>query len=107
MSSKARSSEDENHCAPDTFGRTDAAGRVVDAHYLEQRHGGSSEAVMLTDELDTVLWVNSAFKHLSSERMISRMQVHISSHNLQVHFCEDFSSDVCNVFVAAGNWAAY
>lgn len=47
---------------------------VVDAHDLEQRHGGSSEAVMLTDERDTVLWVNSAFQRLSNERMSSRMQ---------------------------------
>lgn len=48
---------------------------VVDAHDLEQRHGGSSEAVMLTDERDAVLWVNSAFQRLSNERMSSRMQV--------------------------------
>lgn len=47
---------------------------VVDAHDLEQRHGGSSEAVILTDERDAVLWVNSAFQRLSNERMSSRMQ---------------------------------
>ena len=93
MSSKARWSEEEaslgGHCAPESFGlpgdrplldratgtsQADGVG-VVDTHYLEQRHGGSSEAVMLTDEMDAVLWVNSAFKRLSTERMISRMQV--------------------------------
>lgn len=48
---------------------------VVDAHELEERHGGSSEAVMVTDAVDHVLWANSAFKRLTNERMSSRMQV--------------------------------
>ena len=94
MSSRGRWSDEEaslgGHCAPESFGGTaarpfldrltetsqaDAGEEVVDAQYLEQRHGASSEAVMLTDELDRVLWMNSAFKRLNNERMSSRMQV--------------------------------
>ncbi|KAG0562047.1 hypothetical protein KC19_9G113300 [Ceratodon purpureus] len=66
----------------------DAGEQVVDANYLEQRHGGSSEAVMLTDELDRVLWVNSAFKRLNNERMSSRMQAigpHIDPLGIRTH----------------------
>ncbi|KAG0562055.1 hypothetical protein KC19_9G114100 [Ceratodon purpureus] len=108
MSSKGRWSEEEaslgGHCVqPESFGppgarpvldratgtsQADGGGRVVDAHYLEQRHGGSSEAVMLTDEMDTVLWVNSAFKRLSTERMISRIQAigpHIDPLGIRTH----------------------
>jgi hypothetical protein len=48
---------------------------VVDVHELEHVYGDHSEAVMLTDEWDTVLWVNSAFQRLTNERMSSRMQV--------------------------------
>lgn len=89
MSSKGRWFDEEaplsgSAAAPQSFrsfsdppveaSQDDAGEQVVDAHYLEQRHGGSSEAVMLTDEQDGVLWVNSAFKRLSNERMSSRMQ---------------------------------
>lgn len=90
MSSKGRWSDESTTLggsagAPESFrplkdrtqeaSQGDSGVQVVDAYYLEQRHGGSSEAVMLTDELDRrVLWVNSAFKRLSNERMSSRMQ---------------------------------
>ncbi|XP_024389040.1 uncharacterized protein [Physcomitrium patens] len=58
----------------------DGGMRVVDTHYLEQRHGGSSEAVMLTDEGERVLWVNSAFKRLSNERNSSSRTQAIGPH---------------------------
>jgi hypothetical protein len=67
--------------------QADTDSQAVDAHYLEQRHGASSEAVMLTDELDRVLWVNSAFKRLNNERMSSRMQVSICVSNLSSGRC--------------------
>lgn len=94
MSVRGRCSDEEaslgGQNAPESFAATaarpslervseaseaDVGDQCVDAHYLELRHGGSSEAVMLTDELDRVLWVNSAFKRLNNERMSSRMQV--------------------------------
>ena len=53
----------------------------VDVHYLELRHGSHSEAVILTDELDRVLWANSTFKRLHTERKNSMMQVFISLSN--------------------------
>ncbi|XP_024381298.1 uncharacterized protein [Physcomitrium patens] len=95
MSSKARWSEEDTNTSlgmtpPDSLAppaarmfldraakpsQVDGGMRVVDSHYLEQRHGGSSEAVMLTDKDGAVLWVNSAFKRLSNERTSSsRMQ---------------------------------
>lgn len=49
--------------------------RVIDWNYLEQHHGASAEPIMLTDELNRVLWMNPAFERFSSERMSGRLQV--------------------------------
>ncbi|KAG0553698.1 hypothetical protein KC19_12G032200 [Ceratodon purpureus] len=66
--------------------QVDSERQIIDAHYLEQRYGGSSEPLMLTDLMDTVLWVNSTFKRLSMEKTsMQAIGPHIDPLGIRTH----------------------
>jgi hypothetical protein len=48
---------------------------VVDSYYLDHVYATSSDAVMLTDEQNRILWSNSAFQRAATEKTSGKMQV--------------------------------
>jgi hypothetical protein len=48
---------------------------VVDSYHLDQVYATSSDAVMLTDEQNRILWSNSAFRRAATEKTSGKMQV--------------------------------
>ncbi|KAH8947857.1 hypothetical protein BDL97_11G065700 [Sphagnum fallax] len=47
---------------------------VVDSYHLDQVYATSSDAVMLTDEQNRILWSNSAFRRAATEKTSGKMQ---------------------------------
>jgi hypothetical protein len=73
--SGSRTTHAPSHCPARSDTRQAPNGPVVDWYYLDQVYATSSDAVMLTDEHNRILWSNLAFQIAATEKTSGKMQV--------------------------------
>jgi hypothetical protein len=71
----SRTTHAPSHCPARSDTRQAPNGPVVDWYYLDQVYATSSDAVMLTDEHNRILWSNLAFQIAATEKTSGKMQV--------------------------------
>jgi len=73
--SGSRTTHAPSHCPARSDTRQAPNGPVVDWYYLDQVYATSSDAMLLTDEHNSVLWSNLAFQRAATEKTSGKMQV--------------------------------
>jgi hypothetical protein len=73
--SGSRTTHAPSHCPARSDTRQAPNGPVVDWYYLDQVYATASDAVMLTDEHNRILWSNLAFQTAATEKTSGKMQV--------------------------------
>jgi hypothetical protein len=72
--SESRTTHAPSYCPARSDTRQAPNGPVVDWYYLDQVYATSSDAVMLTDEHNRILWSNLAFQRAATEKTSGKMQ---------------------------------